>query len=42
MSEFDFNPLHHALEATCRLGVIKAEASGKGTAQANAASDTAP
>ncbi len=28
---------HHALEATCRLGVIKAEAAGKGTAKADAA-----
>ncbi len=29
--------LHHGLEATCRLGVIKAEAAGNGTAKAEAA-----
>jgi len=29
--------LHHALEVSCRLGVIKAEASEKGTAKAEAA-----
>jgi YVTN family beta-propeller protein len=29
--------LHHALESACRLGVIKAEAAGKGTAKAEAA-----
>lgn len=28
---------HHALEAGCRLGVVKAEAAGKGTANAEAA-----
>jgi YVTN family beta-propeller protein len=33
--------LHHGLEATCRLGVIKAEAAGTGTAAAQAACQSA-